>query len=167
LSWITLYSYQSSISVFRKAVESESNSLTEEMGGRMTALKRDLAYRVERLGSFPFAQLMAVKEAKVDSGSNPWMSKLMAEIGDMAPLVDTIEFKTKSAGNGSLSHAPQPPPKPFSDRPEPQQLVIQLSNEPPAVPAAGKSNQDRTPTGTTVMRMRPMADRQKLETELK
>jgi len=51
LAGITLYSYQASISAFRKAVEAESGTLAEEMGGRMAALRRDLSTRVARLGS--------------------------------------------------------------------------------------------------------------------
>ena len=51
LTWITLYSYNSSITVFRKAVESESGALADGMRGRMDSLQRELTYRLERLES--------------------------------------------------------------------------------------------------------------------
>ncbi len=142
LSWITLYSYNSSIKAFRRAVEAESGTLTEDMGWRMESMRRELALRVDRLSQFPFQQLMATKDEKVDSKSNPLMAQLMSELGDAAPLMDSIEFNlaaNRIPGAGSPSK-PQPPAA--SAKPpgkvvqEPHRLVIHLTPETPA-PSSG------------------------------
>jgi len=100
LTWITLYSYYSSINAFRKAVEAETSALADEMGGRMEMVRRELASRVDRLARFPFTRLMNLQNDKAASQSKPLMNELMAEIGDAAPLVDAFEF------------SPFPPPPP-------------------------------------------------------
>jgi serine phosphatase RsbU (regulator of sigma subunit) len=149
LAWITIHSYSASITAFRSAVEAESGSLAEEMGGRMQMLRTELAFRIERLGRFPFEQLMAVRGERVDSQSNPLVANLMAEIGDSSRFVDTIEF---SAAGSSASTAGTPGKKaapPASGRrgppmPDfnPQHLVIQLSQDmPPPPPPGGQDGQ--------------------------
>ena len=123
LTWITLYSYYSSINAFRKAVEAETEALADEMGGRMEGVRRELAYSVDRLARFPFARFMALQEDKGADQSKPLMSELMAEIGNAAPLVDTIEF----------SPFPPPPPEPPPGRrPKPAAATSAKSSGAPA-----------------------------------
>jgi serine phosphatase RsbU (regulator of sigma subunit) len=176
LAWITIYSYRASDAAVRKAVEAESGALAEEMGSRMAATRRELSYRVERLGNFPFPQLMALKDQKIDTQSNPYMAKLMAEIGDVAPMVDSIEF---SAGgpNAPLSAPPKPAP---ANQPKPQGLVIQLSTETPPSAPNPKPGPYGPPREGFLMRMRPSspgaphkelpplteADKEKIKAEL-
>ncbi len=124
LTWITVHSYNSSIAAFRKTVEAESGSLAEEMGGRMEMMRRELAFRIERLSRFPFQQLMATKDQKVDAQSNPLVAELMSEIGDAAPLVDAIEFHPSPPG-------PRPPPRPG------KKPAIPASPSKPSIPALG------------------------------
>jgi serine phosphatase RsbU (regulator of sigma subunit) len=145
LSWITLYSYNSAIRAFRRAVEAESVTLTEDMGGRMQSVRRELALRVDRLSQFPFQQLMALKDEKVDAKSNPLMAELMAELGDAAPLMDSIEFNlagNRTPGTGSPDAKPQPPAAPPTSAgtasEAPHSLVIHLSPETPAPPAGSR-----------------------------
>ncbi len=162
LAWITVHSYNTSIAAFRKAVEAESGGLAEEMGGRMEMMRRELAFRIERLGRFPFQQLMATKADKVDSQSNPLMAELMAEIGDAAPFVDAIEFHPRSPipppppGRGARPPKPPPPPTQAKSGTEtqPQSLVIQLSQEIPQVPAGGVSGVRGGPSQGPTMRFR-------------
>jgi serine phosphatase RsbU (regulator of sigma subunit) len=146
LTWITLYSYYSSINAFRKAVEAESGTLADEMGGRMEEVKRDLTNRVERLARFPFTKFLALEGEKAGAQSKPLMNDLMAEIGDAARLVDTIEF--------SPSAPPPPGPSPHgrSSKPAaassakssgtsargPHNLVIHLSPEAPPSPTESR-----------------------------
>jgi serine phosphatase RsbU (regulator of sigma subunit) len=163
LSWITIHSYNSSIAAFRKAVEAESGGLAEDMGRRMETMKGDLANRVERLSRFPFRQLMAVKGEKVDSQSNPLMAQLMADIGDAAPLVDSIEFnatppETPAPKNSSAKAMPAAarvsPARPRTDV-NPQQLVIQLSPEIPAPSFHGTPSPAGAPRRGPVMHFMP------------
>ena len=152
LTLITLYSYASSIRTFRKAVEAESGALADEMGSRMESLRRDLAFRVERMGRLPLRQLMTLRDAdvaKVDPQSNPVMAGLLAEIGDAAPYLDSIEFSPStpkrppppSPEPGSSAPARKPPLKPPPDL---HRLVIHLAPPAPDTPAWDKP----TPAGT-------------------
>jgi serine phosphatase RsbU (regulator of sigma subunit) len=92
LAGISLYSYNSSIDAFRRAVEAESGALAEEMKGRMETVREDLDDRVARLGNFPFERLMATRKEEVDSQSDPLFEQLMSEMGESADLVEAIEF---------------------------------------------------------------------------
>jgi len=163
LTWITLYSYNSAITVFRKAVEAESGALAEGMRGRMDSLQRELAYRLERLGNFPFQQLMALRGEKVDAQFNPLMAQLMTDIGDAAPLVDSIEFRPVPESAHAVSgarRAPRSSPTPRQSSPttsksDPQDLVIHLSPETPAPPADRQSGATETAQSGLVMHIRP------------
>jgi serine phosphatase RsbU (regulator of sigma subunit) len=154
LAGITLYFYQSSISVIRKAVEAESASITEQMNGRMAELRREIDARIQRLATFNFNELMALKDSKVDSNSNPSMAKLMSEIGDLLPYLDSIQFNRRNPPRGSSSPRPMPPSRAASvplDRPEPQQLLIQLSDDSQPAVGSSKSGASSTPPGDTMI----------------
>ena len=182
LSWISVYSYQSSINAFRNAVEAESETLAESMGSRMDTVRRDLAYRVERLGNFPFQQLLTLKGDKVDPNSNPLMADLMSRLGDMAPMVDSLEFSPDTAAEGippssgaamaGMAAPMRPPPPsgkpgrgggsaPDAPRPRgPRQLVIHLSPEAQGQkPAVGPAPDSVTPD-EVVMHFRPNLPKQ-------
>lgn len=141
LAGVTIYSYNSSIAAFRKAVAAESEALAEEMGGRMDSVRRDLAGRVERLGRFPFRRLMAAGGQSGDPRSMPLMADLMAEMGDAARLFEAIEFRpaapgARPAGPAPPSVAGAPPSPPVVDF-EPDRLVIRLYPEGARGAAAG------------------------------
>jgi serine phosphatase RsbU (regulator of sigma subunit) len=161
LTWITLYSYYSSINAFRKAVEAESGALADEMGGRMETVRRELAYRMDRLARFPFPRFMALPEDKAGDQSKPLMSELMAMIGDAAPFVDAIEFSPFPPP------PPGPPPDRFPKRPnagsakssaahakEARNLVIHLSPEVTSPPEGPDMAGELSPEGY-VMHIRP------------
>jgi HAMP domain-containing protein len=151
LTGITIYSYNSSIKAFRKVAEAESGALADEMGGRMDSVRRDLANRMERLGRFPFRRLMAFRGDRSDPKSNPFMAELMVEMGDTASLLDSIEFNPAPEGAppGPQGKIPAPPPPPAPTKPspagqiEPERLVIRLSPDAPATPAAGRQGVTR------------------------
>jgi serine phosphatase RsbU (regulator of sigma subunit) len=163
LTWITLYSYNSSITVFRKAVEAESGALAEGMRGRMDSLQRELAYRLDRLGTFPFPQLMTLGGETVDARSNPLMAELMAEIGDAAPLVDSIEFSpapgsarpAPASRQGTPSPSAQRGPTGITSKSDLKNLIIHLSPETPAPPADKPVGATKTSQGGFTMHLRP------------
>jgi serine phosphatase RsbU (regulator of sigma subunit) len=180
LCCITFYSYNSSIKAFRKAVEAETGTLAEDMGSRMDMVRRELGYRVERLGNFPFQQLLAVKNDTVDSRSNPLMAELMSRIGDVAPMVDSIEFSanTMSAGSSagpgrgpSFAGVPPKPAPPGPAKPrrgskprslppqemQPQHLIIHLAAETPPPFEGSQPAGARPRPEEPVMHFRPSA----------
>jgi serine phosphatase RsbU (regulator of sigma subunit) len=163
LTWITLYSYKSSISAFRKVEEAESGALAEQMGTRMGALQRELSYRMERLANFPFQQLMEMQEKKVDPKSNPLMAELLAVIGDTAPLVDSIEFNRAQSMPQTLPGPPRTSSsRGASSRPTragsneaPQNLVIHLSPESSSPTADKQPGAPQPAQEGIVMHLRP------------
>jgi serine phosphatase RsbU (regulator of sigma subunit) len=163
LTWITLYSYKSSISAFRKVEEAQSGALAEQMDTRMGALQRELSNVMERLSNFSFEQLMASQEKKVDSQSNPLMAQLLAELGDAAPLLDSIEFNRAQTMPQTLPGPPRTSSsRGASSRPTragsneaPQNLVIHLSPELSSPPADKQSGASQPAQEGIVMHLRP------------
>ncbi len=162
LTWITFYSYKSSIDAFRKAVKAESGALAEGMGVRLDMLRGELAHRVERLGRFPFEKLLSLqdrKDAKIDLTANPLLSELMDEIGDAAPLMDFIEFNAEPSTSVPRQMPPSPaksattPLLPTPD--EPNRLIIHLTPEAPSLPTPGQTGTTDAPSESTVMHIRP------------
>jgi serine phosphatase RsbU (regulator of sigma subunit) len=105
LAGITIYNYQTSTKAYRQAVEEEANELTQEMGGHMETVRADMNRRLERLGSFPFRQLMELNQQNSPPEERrQLMQKLMSEMGDSAAFIDSLEFVPGM----------NPPPKPGS-----------------------------------------------------
>jgi serine phosphatase RsbU (regulator of sigma subunit) len=169
LTGITLYSYKASIRAFRRAVEAESGALAEEMGGRMDSMRRDLASQMDRLGSFPFRKLMEMKADESGVKSSPMMAQLVAEIGNVAALVDTIEFRP------DVRRAPPPPAAAAPRKPDqpplvdPEELVIHLS---PGAAAPAAPSEARVPPAPPqipeeAMSALSQAGRQEVEAQLR
>jgi len=161
LTWITLYSYKSSISAFRKVEEAESGALAEQMNGRMVSLERELANGMDYLANFDFQQLSALQGQKVDPKSNPIMAQLLAEIGNSAQYINKIEFNPAQGmpqnlpgpgGSRSASKGPARPARATSNE-GPQGVVIDLMPDGPA-PANG---QQQSPGTGVTMQIRPGA----------
>jgi len=192
LTWITYYSYRSSITAFRAAAEAESRALAEIMGARMGALRHELAYRMERLGRFPFKQLMVLrgtKDARIDSKATPLLTQLMNEIGDTAPLLDLIEFNPEPSISQTTSALPQrlpsrvPTAKPSLPTPnEHNRLIIHVSPETLPPPSSGLTGRKDGGSNDIVMHIHPTiptrpsqdtwrppseADKQKLQAQIK
>jgi hypothetical protein len=103
LTFVSLYSYRSSLAAFRQATEAESGALADDIGVRMESVRAELGRRIERLGNFPFRNFMA-QARRPDAGLS---QRLMTEIGDAASMVEGLEF------------TPAPPPPPRHRRPAP------------------------------------------------
>jgi serine phosphatase RsbU (regulator of sigma subunit) len=91
LSAIVLFSYVTSLSAVRSAVEEESRALTEEMDGRMGSIRGDLMAGFSRLGQFPFRSLSG-GEVIEGEDSGPLLDELVLAMGDTARLVRSLEF---------------------------------------------------------------------------
>ena len=90
LAGIVLYSYISSLAAFRQAVEAESRSLAQEMGDQLEAVRGGIDQRLEELTALPVRSLhvggtadLEVADVYVD---------LMTQMGEVAPMVDWLEF---------------------------------------------------------------------------
>ncbi len=145
LAAITIYSYNTSIRAFRSAVEAESAALAEDMGGRMDSVRKDLSARVERLGSFPFRRFMQSGGQGGEVQSSPLMAQLWAEVGDAAPLLESIEFSPAHPETGAVrAGAPaRPQLPPALPTPPADALVIHLS--PPVDTGSSGDRQTEVP----------------------
>lgn len=104
LSGIVLYSYASSLAAVRAAVEEESRALTEEMDERLDSVRRDLHLRFASLSEVPFATLLEPGEE--GPGAEPLADRLVLAMGDVAPLIESLEW------------VPAPPAPPAPRAPE-------------------------------------------------
>ena len=66
LAGIVLYSYTTSLRAFRLAVETESEQMAAQIGGRMDAVRDDTARLVEDLGQLPLPLLVAAQDGQAD-----------------------------------------------------------------------------------------------------
>ena len=115
LTVLTLYSYHSSIEAFRRAVQTESNSLARDMGYRMERVQRDLDRKIQRLGRFPFARLLRSRGPDARPEKDPLLASLISEIGDDIGVLDSLEFIPAPPpgrfGPPPLGVPPGPPPQ--------------------------------------------------------
>jgi hypothetical protein len=104
LCGITLFSYLSTERAYRKGVEVETTALAEDLHGRLGTVAHDLDRRLERVSELPFGAASA--DADKDPSSDV-MHKLLAEVrtemGDVAPLVESLEFEPKAAHRSAAS----------------------------------------------------------------
>jgi serine phosphatase RsbU (regulator of sigma subunit) len=118
LSGLTLYSYYTSIQAFKKVVKEEYKSLAKEMGGRMEQVTRDLQHRLDRLDRRPFDDLRAHKSEMPGAHPAKLYAHIMDQMGDMALLVNSLEFPAPprlAPGRDGENRRPQTPPPPPPD----------------------------------------------------
>ena len=144
LAGVSIYSYNSSIRTFRQVVEAESGYLADDMSQRMESVSNELNHRIQRLGAFPFRQLMAEGGKPGGPQTDALVNQLMSQIGESAPFIRALEFTPMHAtGTGippSALHPRRPaPPARLSQAAgkPPDALVIRLSGD-----AAGQNNFD-------------------------
>lgn len=94
LAGIVLYSYGSSLAAFRTAVEEESTALAQEMGEQLEAVRGDIDLRLETLTALPMRSLMAGDSAGLKA-ADVYLD-LMTQMGEVAPMVDWLEFSPAS-----------------------------------------------------------------------
>jgi len=100
LSGLVLYSYLGSRQAVREAVAAEANETTRDMNRRMVEIESDLQRRVARLGRLPLASLFEKPES--EEGSEELLGRLLAEMGDAAPLVEAFELVAEEADRETL-----------------------------------------------------------------
>ncbi|MCP4204675.1 MAG: SpoIIE family protein phosphatase [bacterium] len=129
---IVLYSYVSSLSAVREAVEAEAESLTSDMENRMTQVRGDLRRRVERISALPFRRWAF--EAETEKEREELYGSMMAELGETAPLVTSFEFVPEYPGTAEDA-VPSPdvetaseliPAPPRRPPPPPAPIVIDM-----------------------------------------
>ncbi len=138
LAGIVFYSYTSSIRSFRRAVESETEAMTVELGERMGSIRSDLETLVDELGLLVVPLIEAAdselglandrgepgdrsrRSHQGDRGYGATYSQLVAGIGAAADLVEWFEL--------SLLHRDDSGPADLSTdasrQPQPDDLII-------------------------------------------
>jgi serine phosphatase RsbU (regulator of sigma subunit) len=140
LAGVSIYSYTSSIRALRQVVEAESGYLADDMSQRMESVSNDLSRRIQRLGGFPFRQLMAQAGKESDPQRQALINQLFSQIGDSATFIRSLEFTPMHGPGGPIPpprHPPGPvppghPPMP-AERP-PDALIIRLPGDSTGVP---------------------------------
>ncbi|HVR42415.1 MAG TPA: SpoIIE family protein phosphatase [Thermoanaerobaculia bacterium] len=120
LTGIVLYSYLSSQKAVRAAQQLEAEEMARQMDRRVADVRKEVGERVARLGDLPLGRL--VQEAGGDGITDPVAAQIVAEIGDAAPFVESIEFMPADLGPPreaemlaeASSEAPRPPGVPRS-----------------------------------------------------
>ncbi len=134
LAGVSIYSYNSSIRAFKLVVESDSGYLADDMSQRMESVSNDLNHRIQRLGAFPFRQLMAGGGKPGDPQRDALMNELRSQIGDSASFIRMLEFTPAHGPEGrippSVPRHPDlvTPPKLPAPAP-PDGLIIRLTGD--------------------------------------
>lgn len=89
LAGIVLFSYFTSQRAFRRAVAAESTAVAAEMGRRLEGVRDEIRGRLEQLASLPMRSLL--RRGGSDEAGRVYI-ELMARMGEVAELVDWLEF---------------------------------------------------------------------------
>ena len=100
LTGIVLYSYSSSLSAVRRAVEEEAGVMTVEMEQRMAAIRTDLSYRFESIGPVSFATLIPHELTPGSVSLSSFEQGFVTTMGDSAALFDSLEFVPAAPPSG-------------------------------------------------------------------
>jgi len=90
LSALTLYSYQSSTRAVRRAAETESGRIAEQIENRMVSVTGDLSERIGRLRVI--APSTGEPAATGESPAAAYVERLVKTLGNAAPFVDSVEI---------------------------------------------------------------------------
>lgn len=105
LTGLVLYNYVSSQEAVRQAVEMESAEMVREMNGRMSELRAELGRGVERVGEIPLPVLERALEEATETSSS-----VIQAVGEVAPLLDTLEVVPAPGETPTAPPAPAAPP---------------------------------------------------------
>jgi serine phosphatase RsbU (regulator of sigma subunit) len=114
LTGIVLYSYYSSLRAVSQAADTEVGMLAKEMDGQMTAVKAELGRSVGRVGDEIAASMRG--DARERALERVLGQQMVLDLGDTAPLVETLEVIPQTPRPpAQTSEAPTPPaqPQPF------------------------------------------------------
>jgi len=123
LGLVTAYSYYSSASALRRAVEGQADQMAAEMGDRMAWVMTDLGDRVERLWRMrvdsPAAAAPQAATAEPDEkAASELRTVATAMLAEAAPLVRRLEFESAPGGAlEPLAEAVGPPARPGAPPP--------------------------------------------------
>ena len=134
LSAVTFFSYASSERVLRQAAEQQADALADELGHRMEFVTADLERRmdrawptapaappseVERPRVRPAAPVPAAPAAAPAAPSLPeqMAGHLAGVLGDIAPMLDGVEFVAPAPRPGRAALPPMPPGPPRGNAP--------------------------------------------------
>ena len=95
---IVLYTYQSSQSALREAVEAEAEVLASEVGERLEAVRSDVDRRIKGLSAMPLQSLAMGG----DLGDPEILRKVVEAIGDAAPLFRSLEYLPAGEAAGDV-----------------------------------------------------------------
>jgi len=90
LAGIVFFSYLTSLDSFRRAVEVEARGLAEEMSARLDTVRQDLRGHLDSIARLPARPLLP--SALEGGEAIEVYTDLMAQMGDLASLVDWLEF---------------------------------------------------------------------------
>ena len=122
LGLVTAYSYYSSASALRRAVEGQADQMAAEMGDRMAWVMTDLGDRVERLWRMrvdsPAAAAPQPATAEPDEkAASELRTVATAMLAEAAPLVRRLEFESSPGGAlETRAAAVGPPARPGAPR---------------------------------------------------
>ena len=102
LAGIVLYSYASSLAAFKDAIEAESSVLAEEMARRLDAVRGDIDTRLAGLTDLPVRSLMEGESSDLELAD--LYLDLMGRMGEVAPLIDWLEFSPTVGEPGAESY---------------------------------------------------------------
>ena len=91
LTGVTLYSYYSSRSAFRQAVDAQTTVRARDMERRMGEITDDLQHRIEQVSDLPYWSSLAPGAEQTEAWT-VLMARLQSDLGSAAGLVDRIEF---------------------------------------------------------------------------
>ncbi|HEY3053319.1 MAG TPA: SpoIIE family protein phosphatase [Thermoanaerobaculia bacterium] len=128
LTSIVFYSYRSSKRALEGAYHREAKRLTSQMDRRLTAIRADLDERLAGLSAIPVAGMKPTAAGQ----HSAMVDNVLMAMGDIAPLVDALEFVPTPArapvvASKHAAHpAPQPPQPPDFNPDLSEPIVIDL-----------------------------------------
>ena len=135
LTGLVLYSYVSSQQAVRQAVAMESAEMLREMNGRMSELRAELGRGMERVGEIP---LPALEKGLEEAEAAP--RSVIQAVGDMAPLLDTLEVVPAPQEKPGAAAPPAPPAAPVTI--DVQKIVEEAAGAPAENPEAAKAMEE-------------------------
>jgi serine phosphatase RsbU (regulator of sigma subunit) len=123
LTAIVIYSYESSRLALESAYRHEAARLTRQMDTRLASIRGELDTRLADVSVLPLQNLTESRSADA----------LAMAMGDIAPLVNSVEYRPENAPPTS-NPPPNPKPNPAPNPAPPAPTKIEVAVAPPAPP---------------------------------
>src|SRR5205823_13060588 len=104
LTAIVIYSYESSRTALESAYRREAARLTRQMDARISAIRGELETRMAGVSALPLQSLPDAAKKQ------PVVDEVVTAMGDVAPLVDAVEFQPEEVATqwGGGTSPPRP-----------------------------------------------------------